>query len=158
MMITYRFVRLIEDRSDALASGLLHKVQQSPRTEAFRSKVPPDELKQRVHEIYLHLGDWLLHKSERDVEQRYMQIGARRAEQGVPLSQLIWAIILTKENLWEFVLDESYADRPVEVFGKQELLRLLERFFDWAIYAATIGYERALETMTDEEKQERIAV
>ena len=48
MMLSHRFVRLIEDRSDALASGLLHKVQRSVRTEAFR-KVPPDELKERVH-------------------------------------------------------------------------------------------------------------
>src|ERR1035437_4376656 len=78
MMLSHRFVRLIEDRSDALASGLLHKVQRSVRTEAFR-KVPPDELKERVDEIYRHLGEWLLEKSEADIEQRYTQIGTRRA-------------------------------------------------------------------------------
>jgi hypothetical protein len=33
MMLSHRFVRLIEDRSDALASGLLHKVQRSAHTE-----------------------------------------------------------------------------------------------------------------------------
>ena len=97
MMLSHRFVRLIEDRSDALASGLLHKVQRSVRTEAF-CKVPPDELKERVDEIYRHLGEWLLDKSEADIEQRYTQIGTRRAQQGVPLSQVIWAIILTKDN------------------------------------------------------------
>ena len=43
MMLSHRFVRHIEERSDALASGLLHKIQRSARTEAFR-KVPPDEL------------------------------------------------------------------------------------------------------------------
>ena len=50
MMLVYRFVRLIEERSDALANGLLHKVQRSSRTEAYHN-VPPDELKQRVYEI-----------------------------------------------------------------------------------------------------------
>ena len=111
MMLTYRFVRLIEDRSDALASGLLHKVQRSSRTEAYH-KVPPEELKQRVYEIYRHLGEWLLDKSEADIEQRYTEIGTRRAHQGVPLSQLIWAIVLTKDNLWEFILNESYSRPP----------------------------------------------
>jgi hypothetical protein len=156
MMLSYRFVRLIEDRSDALASGLLHKVQRSAHTEAYR-KVPPDELTQRVYEIYRHLGEWLLDKSEGDIEQHYTKIGARRAEQGVPLSQVIWAIILTKDNLWEFILDESYPDRPVEIFGKQELLQLLEQFFDLAIYSAAVGYERAAEKNARVESKARKA-
>lgn len=144
MMLSHRFVHHIEDRSDALASGLLHKVQHSDRTEAFR-KVPPEELTQRVSEIYRHLGEWLLDKSEKDIEQHYTEIGVRRAHQGVPLSQVIWAIILTKDNLWEFILDDSYPDRPIEIFGKQELLQLLDQFFERAIYSAAVGYERAME-------------
>ena len=141
-MLVYRFVRLIEERPDALANGLLHKVQRSSRTEAYHN-VPSDELKQRVYEIYRHLGEWLLDKSEADIEQRYTEIGVRRAQQGVPLSQLIWAIILTKDNLWEFIINESIPDRPFEVFSKQELLRLLEQFFDRAIHSAAVGYEWA---------------
>lgn len=156
MMLSHRLVRLIEDRSDALASGLLRKVQRSARTQAFR-KVPPDEITLRTYEIYRHLGEWLLDKSETDIEQLYTQIGIRRAGQGVPLSQLIWAIILTKDNLWEFVLDESYPDRPVEIFGKQELLQLLEQFFDRAIYAAAVGYELAAEANARAEGKTRKA-
>ena|SRR5271166_2457030 len=142
MIITARFVRLIEDHSDALATSLLEKVQGSAYCAGF-DKVPPEELKQAVNEIYRHLGDWLLHKNEGDVEQRYMEIGRRRTLQGVPLSQVIWAIILTKHNLWEFVLDEAFPDRPAEILGKQELLQLLDQFFDHAVHAAAVGYERS---------------
>ena len=156
MMITYRFVRLIEDHSDALARGLLHNVQQFHRTEAYR-QVPSDELKQRVYEIYRHLGEWLLHKDEGDIEQRYAEIGARRAQQGVPLSQLIWAIVLTKHNLWEFILDESYPDRPVEILGKQELLQLLDQFFDRSLHAAAVGYEWEVEGKARAENSARRA-
>ncbi|MFY9911821.1 MAG: hypothetical protein WCF22_23065 [Candidatus Sulfotelmatobacter sp.] len=144
MIITYRFVRLIEDHSDALAASLLHKVQKSSRTEHY-SKVPDEDLKQRVAEIYRHLGEWLLHKNEADIEQRYTEIGARRAHQGVPLSELIWAIVLTKHNLWEFILDEAYPERPLEILGRQELLQLLDQFFDRAIHSAAVGYEWAVE-------------
>jgi hypothetical protein len=145
MMLSHRLVHLIEEHSDALASGLLRKVQRSARTEAFRN-VPHEEITQRTYEVYRHLGEWLLDKSETDIEQLYTQTGIRRAGQGVPLSQLIWAIILTKDNLWEFVLDESYPDRPVEIFGKQELLQLLDQFFDRALYGAAVGYELAAQT------------
>jgi hypothetical protein len=143
MMLAYRLVRLIETHSDALASSLLHKVQTSELTTGYRN-VPPEELKQRVYEIYRHLGDWLLGKSEFDIEKRYLEIGAKRASQDVPLSQLTWTIILTKENLWEFLRNESVLDRPVEVFGELEMLQLLDQFFDRAIYYAAIGYERAV--------------
>src|SRR5579864_6457114 len=91
MMLSHRFVRLIEDHSDALARGLLHKVQRSSRTEAYRY-IAPEELSQRVYEVYRHLGEWLLDKSEADIEARYTQIGTRRAHQGIPLHEVIWAI------------------------------------------------------------------
>jgi len=156
MMLTYKFVRLIEDHSDALASGLLHKVQRSERTEAYRY-VPPEELKQRVYEIYRHLGEWLLDKSEADIEQRYTEIGTRRAHQGVPLSQFLWAIILTKTNLWDFILDESFPDRTVEILGQRELLQMLDQFFDRAIHAAAVGYEWVAEARARGENKARKA-
>ncbi len=144
MMLTYRLVRLIETHADALASSLLHKVQNSECAEAY-GNVPPDELKERVRDIYLHLGEWLLGRSDADIERRYTLIGVRRAQQKVPLSQVIWAIVLTKDNLWEFILSEAAPDRPVELFGKQELLQLLNHFFDCAIHATALGYEWAAE-------------
>lgn len=143
MMLAYRLVRLIETHSDALAAGLLLKVQNSEFTRDYRN-VPPEELKQRVYEIYRHLGEWLLGKTEFDIQERYREIGARRAEQNVPLSQLVWVIVLTKENLWEYLKHEAGMERPVEVFGELEMLQLLDQFFDRAIFHASAGYEKAL--------------
>jgi hypothetical protein len=142
MMLAYRLVRLIETHSHALAAGLLEKVQTSQFTQEY-SKVPTDELQQRVYEIYRHLGEWLLGKTEFDIAERYREIGARRAEQKVPLSQLVWVIVLTKENLWEYLKHEAGIERPVEVFGELEMLKLLDQFFDRAIYYASLGYEKA---------------
>ena len=142
MMLLYRLVRLIESHSEALAGSLLEKVQKSEHTRDF-SNVPAQELTERVYEIYRHLGDWLLGKTEFDIEKRYMEIGAKRAQQRVPLSQLIMVIVLTKDNLWDFLRKESPLDRPVEVFGELEMLQMLEQFFDRAIFYAALGYEGA---------------
>jgi len=140
MMLAYRLLRLIETHSDALATGLLERTQNSPYLPGYKN-VPAEELKQVVYEIYRHLAEWLLGKSEVDVQKRYVEIGARRAQQGVPLHQLIWAIILTKENLWDFLKKEAAPDRPAEVSGELEVEQLLGQFFDRAIYYAAIGYE-----------------
>jgi len=119
MMLAYRLLRLVETHSDALAAGLLERTRNSPLLPDY-TKVPPEELRQRVHEIYRHLADWLLGKSELDVEKRYLAIGARRARQCVPLSQLIWAIVLTKKNLWDFLKQEAVLDRPAEICGNSK--------------------------------------
>jgi hypothetical protein len=144
MMLAYKLVRLIENNSEALAATLVQKVQSSELARSYRN-VPPEDLKDKVGGIYSHLGEWLLGKDlTSDIELRYEDIGAKRVHQGVPICELIWVIILTKENLWEFLKKESSPERPVEAFGELEMLQLLDQFFDRAIYYASVGYERAL--------------
>jgi hypothetical protein len=140
MMLSNRLVRLIETHANALALSLSEKVQASGQLHGYRN-VPTYELNARVYEIYHQLGNWLLERKEEDIEHRYKAIGVRRAAQGVPLSQLIRAIVLTKQNLWEYLKRESVADNPIEIFGQQELLEQLDQFFDSAIYYAAQGYE-----------------
>jgi hypothetical protein len=67
-------------------------------------------------------------KSTSDMEQRYMAIGARRAEQNAPLSELVWFIVLTKRNLFQFI-NNSYPGRAADISGEPELLQLLDEFF-----------------------------
>jgi hypothetical protein len=71
-----------------------------------------------------------------------LEIGALRCRQGVLLSQLIWAILLVKDNLFDFLNREAAIERPSEVFGELEILQLLDQFFDQAVYHAAVGYER----------------
>src|SRR5579863_2054355 len=140
MMFSYRLVRLIETHADELARGAETKVQASPRLTHFHG-ISAHELRERVYEIYRHLGEWLLGKNELDIEHRYREIGSRRAQQQVPLSEVVQAIVLTKENLWNFLKSEAVMDRAVEIMGELELLQMLEMFFDRAIYYAAVGYE-----------------
>ena len=146
MMTLYRLVHLIETHSNELASCLLNRVRSSEATPDYYL-VRDEDLKDRVYEIYRHLGDWLITRDEFDLEQRYEKIGARRASQGIPFSQVAWAIVLTKDNLWEFLKLHSEMERPVEVFGELELLQLLDLFFDRAVYFAAVGYEKAVAEM-----------
>lgn len=141
-MKTFKLVHLIQYHSDQLADGLLRKVQSSERAKSYRNNVSPIELKERVSEIYHHLGSWLLDKSEDDINLRYTAIGARRTEQDIPLNELVWVIVLTKSNLFTFIDDVSIPGRATDIAEKQELLQRLDRFFDEAIYAAVVGYER----------------
>jgi hypothetical protein len=142
-MFSIRLVKLIEAHADKLSQGLMRSLETSSRSSELLRKVPADELKSRVQEIYRNLGDWLLSKTESEIEERYTGLGMRRARQGVPFCQFMWAILLTKEYLWEHLESEGLLEEPVELLGEMELLRNLERFFDRAIYFAAVGYESA---------------
>ena len=141
-MIAVRLVRLIEDHSDDLADGLLKKFQTSPRTKDLR-KIPAWELRHRSYEILRHLSEWLLSKPNSDIQRRYLEIGALRASQEVSLPDLCWAIVLTKEHIWDFLQRQGLLQGPLEIYGEMELLRLLDQFFDRAICYSVEGYENA---------------
>src|SRR5579864_1987255 len=130
-MIALRLVQLIENHSEELAEGLTKKLLSSERTRDLQ-KLPASE--------------WLLTKTEHDVETVYKALGARRAGQGISMAGLTWAILLTKEHLWSFLEWEGVHGGLHNVFGELELLRLLDQFFDRAVYYATEGYEEAIST------------
>ena len=139
-MIALRLVHLIESHSEELAENLLHKLERSHRAADLR-KVPPHEIRERVRDVYRNLSDWLLTKTDEDIERVYVPLGRRRAEQGVTMSAVCWALMMTEENLWDFLELEGMREKPLEILGGFELLRLLDRFFDQAVYFATLGYE-----------------
>jgi hypothetical protein len=141
MLLAYRLVKLIETHSDGLARSLHNRYLEDPRCSAY-ANVPESELTQRVYEVYHHLGEWLMAKTEAEVEQRYLEIGAKRAEQCVPASQLIWMIWLVRENLWDYLQKHAELERPAEIFAEVELQEMLDQFFGHAMYYATLGHER----------------
>jgi hypothetical protein len=141
-MLGGHLVRLIERHSDELADGLMKKLRNSDRTPEFR-KLPEDELRKGAREIFDNLGDWLLTKTESDIEFRYTHLGARRPQQGVPISQFLWAVLLSKEHLFAFLQRETFAEGAVQLYGELELVQLLDQFFDRAVYYAVVGYSHA---------------
>src|SRR5690349_5205843 len=140
-MLALRLVRLIETHSEQLAAALHETLIQSPECSDFR-KIPPTDLVSRASEIYQNLSDWLVDRPDSDIARHFVEIGYRRAEQGVAFSHIVWAILATKWNLRRFLEGEGTSETPVEVYGALELFSLFDRFFDSAIYHAAEGYER----------------
>jgi len=140
-MVANRLVRLIESHSAELAESLVKKLHTSERTVAYRN-IPAHELKVAVLEVYENLGEWLLSKTEADVELRYRELGKRRLSQDVPLSQFMASMLMTKDHLWAFLRRESISDGALQLYGELEFLQSLMNFYDRAIYYASQGYEQ----------------
>ena len=101
-----------------------------------------DELQQLAHGVYRNLGEWLSHNTEGAIETTYSKLASDRYAEGIPLSEVVYALILTKEHLRDYVRSSGLLDTAVELYQEQELRTLVGRFFDKAIYCTVRGYER----------------
>ena len=134
-------VKLIEDRADELTELMVRKVRESPRMAGYR-RLGDDELGERARLVYANLGTWLEEGSEGLVEEEYFRVGQRRCQERIPLSQLVWALLLTRRNLWQFI-ERQGRDTLSDLQGALDLEIMVVRFFDRAILHAVRGYEAA---------------
>ena len=142
-MLGIRLVRLIEGHSEALSQGLAEQIRKSERTADFH-KIPSKDLRLAATEVCRNLGEWLLQKTESDIESRFKAIAARRAAEGISLHQLAWALMLTRDHLWYFLRQQALPDNIVALHGELELELLINQFFDRAIFYAILGYNEAV--------------
>ena len=142
-MNAHKLIDMIEKHSAAMAHELLTRFRSSEKMADMKS-VPAQELETRAFDVYHNLSDWLLHRTEEDIERRYTHVGRQRAQQGISLSHLLWALIAIKRHLVQFLSREAMADRLFDLQQEIELIRMVDRFFDLALYYATRGYEREL--------------
>ena len=132
-------VKLIEDRAEELAELMVSKVRESPRMSAYH-RFGDHELGERARLVYANLGKWLEKEAEGLVEEEYFRLGERRCQERIPLSQLIWALLLTRRNLWKFIERQGW-DTVSDLQRNLDLEILVVRFFDRAILHAARGYE-----------------
>lgn len=141
-MVGLRLMRLIDRHAEELAMGLTVKLRQSDRTTDFR-RVPVDELQTTTAKLYRNLGEWLLKKTEKDIEQHLLTIAQQRAAGGVRLPQFVWAVVISRNHLYQFLLGHAFADSIFELYNELELQQLLNNFFERATYYGAVGYEKA---------------
>jgi hypothetical protein len=135
-------MRLIETHAEELTEKVVEAVRTNPRT-TFLHEVSEAELKRRGFDLYHNLGRWLAEKSEAEIEATYRENGRRRFREGVPLSELIYALILMKQHLWEFIRKNDLPETATNIYGEQQLEMMVGQFFDRALYHSVRGYEEA---------------
>lgn len=133
-------MRLIETHAEELTEKLIQAVRTSPRT-AFLHEVSEAELKRRGFDLYHNLGRWLGEKSEAEIEATYRELGRQRCREGVPLNELIYALILVKRQLWDYVQKNDLPESAANLYGEELLVVMVGQFFDTAVYHAVRGYE-----------------
>ncbi len=152
-MISAKLIELIEIHASRLTNDVTRDLVTNKRTQGFRA-VDERELEQRVFQLYHRLGDWLGQPKSEKVEAEFSEWGRRRFAQNIPLSEIVYAIIILKQHLRRYIRDNGLVDAafplteaeyvlPMHLHGLQDLNTRVGEFFDEALYHLARGYEAA---------------
>jgi len=150
-MIAARLIELIEIHAPALSSDIAVDLRSNPRTRGFQ-QVAFVDLQHRVFSIVHHLGDWIGDPRSDRVAKEFAEWGERRFDQQIPLSEIIYSVIVFKGHLREYIQAHGLIDAafprveadyvlPLHLLSLQELNTTVGQFFDEAMYHLTRGYE-----------------
>ena len=150
-MIGAKLVELVEIHSPRLTTDIVDDLLVNERTRGFRA-VRRSELEQRVFQLLHHLGNWIGDPRSDKTRDEFTDWGRRRFDQRIPLSELIFAVIIIKQHLRRYISDNGLVAAsfprvdgdyvlPLHLHSLQDLNTRVGRFFDEALYDLAIGYE-----------------
>lgn len=139
-MLSVFLIRMIENHAEDLTREVLADFAKNPRTPHLHA-VSQEELHQRAFDLFRNLGQWLADRHDGHIEEPYARLGRDRHVEGVPLSEVIYAVILIKEHLRNYVRRAGAASTALELYQEVELNLMIGHFFDRALYHTVKGYE-----------------
>ena|SRR5688572_17732364 len=151
-MVAERLVELIEIQAHKMAADVAEDLMTNTRTIGFAG-VKRVELEERLFQLLHHLGNGISDRRSEKVEAEFADWGRRRFNQGIPISQIVFAIIVLKQHLRRYIRDHGLVEAsfpridgdfvlPMHLHSLQELNAQVGLFFDEALYHLALGYER----------------
>lgn len=139
-----RLVDLIEGNAKELTKKWLDLVREHPGTPTYHT-YDKALLYSRAFDVYKNLSKWISAAKDDKEELRtvYMGLGAQRYREGIPLSEVLLALLITRRVLWSKVQSEGMLDTAVDLNNAMLLSNQVQLFFDRAIVFVARGYEEA---------------
>ena len=129
-------VREIEEKSQQLIADMTVEFKTNLGTSHYR-RLSEEDIFQRVSIVYRHLTEWLISRNESVLKTEGEALGKKRFAEGVPLGQVVLALILNEKHLWNLPgVSPEKVDRDVR--------GTVTEFFQRHIYYTAKGYEVAL--------------
>jgi len=143
MVLSNRLVELIERNADQLTRRWLEIVRTHEGTLTYHT-YDQQKLYDRAYSVYSQLGKWLsAETTNQEIRRIYTALGAQRHKEGFKISEVLEALLVTRQVLWSKVESEGLIDTALDLHQALELSDRTVAFFDrCAIYAAR-GYEGA---------------
>ena len=142
-MLSANLIHLIESHSDAITRQVVTRIRADPKLPSLM-RHSENELLRRCEDLCERLGHWLAEADEEEIEKRFSTLGRERFEEGTPLHETVRATQLFKSAILSYARHHGLGGSTVDLYGEEELERLVVGFFDRVIYYEVREYEKAL--------------
>lgn len=139
-MLASRLVEMIEKHADELTQAVVGELETNPRTRSYH-KLDAQANRGRVFDVVRNFGEWLDYKSDATTETLYKKLGQKRFHEAIPLAEVVYALMITKQQLRNFIRSQGLVDSAMELYQQIEIYNMVSRFFDRAVYFTVTGYE-----------------
>jgi succinate-acetate transporter protein len=130
----------VQDHGEEIATMWLRDLRVSAQTPSY-GVVTDEELVNASEFALTQVDEYFSGQpSESDIGEFFHNLGATRAAQGLPLPELIGAILLLKREIWVSARTHGVWESAMDLQRAVDLSRELGRFFDRAVYYSTLGY------------------
>ncbi len=140
MLVTI-LVHLIEDHAEQLTQSVVKELLTDARTPGY-CKLGQNEAYARVYDVLHNLGTWLDCESDEVTENFYRGLGQARFAEGIPLAEVVCALMLTEQAIRSFIDARGWVDSALDLRRQIELYDLITRFFERATYFTVLSYEQ----------------
>lgn len=140
-LIANKFVKLIEENHQEIVERYINDLLRNEKTTAYRG-LDHQMIYEIGDKIYRELSQWLSFKqSEREINNFYEKLGKMRLQQGIPASQVFYALVLLKRHMWLF-MEQRLENDITEYKQATALINRVLLFFDRSVYYMLIGHEK----------------
>lgn len=142
-MLSANLIHLIQSHSDAITRQVVARIRMDSKLPTL-ARHSENELLLRCEDVCQRLGHWLAEADEDEIEKRYGTLGRERFEEGTPLHETVRATQIFKSAILSYARQHGLGGSTVDLYGEEELERLVVGFFDRIIYYEVREYENAL--------------
>lgn len=122
-MVFDHLIQLLDSNKREIALSYYDQVKNSDYMKTYHM-LEPEKVIAREESTYVHLAEWLKSGSvNTDAEKFFDKVGSDRYKEGFPLSELNYALFISKKAFYEFIkshpeiLDGLKPQEIVEYFG-----------------------------------------
>jgi hypothetical protein len=133
-------IKAIETNMGVLSKSYYEQVRKSEQMQTYQ-KLEESKVLEREEAVFRHLIDWLKSGASNDAAEKYFErVGAERFKEKFPLTEVQYALYLTKKVFWSFIAWKKELFIEMQFHEIVETFTILGNYFDLGSFYIIRGY------------------
>ena len=137
-------INLINQYKRHIANAYFEQVKNTEYMKTYH-KFDPEKVIAREEATYTHLVEWLKSGSDNDAAEKFFaNVGSERYKEGFPLSELNYALYISKKAFWSFMIEHAEIIEGLDKKVLIEFFGILSNYFALGGFHMVRGYINTL--------------